>query len=191
MDFTRADAHTLGSALTRIGVTWNYDKDGDIRLRFRGSKLTDGLVYQLNTDWTVQGEFLGGRAVPQPDGSTAYEFPRSGRMPTAIAQKVVTAYLMPRPQGLLVQVHLAVFPLDQPRPFHIKIAPNPATVHAVELRHPGFTGTGDGRQFWMTYCNAATNASDDDFSFFISHLIDVGRDLFEAPFTGWMFFGNL
>ena len=193
MDLTRASAQEIGSALDRAGVTWNYDDDGDVRVRFRSSRppSTDLVFYEFDTakaDFSMRGQFLNGRAVPQDNGMTRWEVPlNSGHEPTAVAQKVVTVYLMPRPGSVSVQIHASIAPLAQPRPMHIKVIPGRQQVSRIERQFPGFVGTEGNTHFWMSSAVTGTHADEAEFRNLIHTTSQVGLAMFDGPFTGWMY----
>ena len=116
-------------------VTSEFDSD---RASSHGS---DAVFYEFDTakaDFSMRGQFLNGRAVPQDNGMTRWEVPLdSGHEPTAVAQKVVTVYLMPRPGSVSIQIHASIAPLAQPRPMHIKVIPGSQQVSKIEREYPG------------------------------------------------------
>lgn len=191
MDLTRATAQEIGSVLDRAGVTWNYDDDGDVRVRFRGRHQTDAVFYEFDTakaDFSVRGQFLNARAVPQGNGMTRWEVPLdSGHEPTAVAQKVVTVYLMPRPGSVRVQIYASIAPLDQPRPMHIKVIPGSLQVNRIEREYPGFVGREGNRNFWMSSGLKGTRVDEMEFCNMVGTLSLVGFDMFDGPFTGWAY----
>jgi hypothetical protein len=192
MDLTRATAQELGSALDRVGVTWSHDDDGDIRYRFRSNQPpgTDAVFYEFDTvkgDFSLRGQFLNGSAIPQGNGTTLWKVPLdSDYEPTAVAQKVVTVYLMPRPGSVRIQIHAAVKPLNQPRPMHIKLIPGSRQVSRIEMEFPGFVGVEGNRQFWMS---AGVTGTVDEavIQGLIQTTSQVGYAMFDGPFTGWMY----
>lgn len=189
MDLTRATSRGIGSVLDRAGVTWTYDDDGDIRVRFRSRQQpwTDVVSYQLTADFSLRGQFLNGRAVPQANGMTRWEVDRGHLQPSAVAQKVVTVYLIPHAGYVRVQVHAAIAPLDQPRPMHIKVIPGSQQVSRIERAFPGFIGTGDSKAYWMSGAPTGTHVEEQDFLALLSTARQVGLDMFDGPFTGWMY----
>lgn len=192
LDLTRATAQELGSALDRVGVTWSYDEDGDIRYRFRSNQPpgTDIVFYEFDTvkaDFSMRGQFLNGRAIPQGNGMTLWTAPLdSDYEPTAVAQKVVTVYLMPRPGCVRIQIHASIQPLDQPRPMHIKLIPGSRQVSRIEMEYPGFVGAEGNTHFWMS---AGVTGTVDEASIrdLIQTTSQVGYAMFDGPFTGWMY----
>jgi hypothetical protein len=193
MDLTRATAQEIGSALDRAGVTWNYDDDGDVRIRFRSSQQpgTDAVFYEFDTakaDFSVRGQFLNAHAVPQDNGTTSWEVPLdSGHEPTAVAQKVVTVYLMPRPGRVSIQIHASIAPLAQPRPMHIKVIPGSQQVSRIEREFPGFVGAEGNTHFWMSCDVTGTSADETEFRNLIRTVSQVGMAMFDGPFTGWIY----
>ena len=111
----------------------------------------------------------------------------SGHTPTAVAQKVVTIYLMPRPGGISVQIHAAIAPLEQPRPMHIKIRPGDQQVSRIENDFPGFVRAGDAKQVWMSTRVGGTQVAEEAFHDMVMTASEVGLAMFEGPFTGWLF----
>ena len=114
-----------------------------------------------------------------------------GYRPTAIAQKVVTVYFIPRRGGVSLQIHAAISPLSQPRPMHIQVVPGRDQVARIEQKYPGFvgveeTGPNDSKQFWMSGAVAAKHVDDAEFLDLIHTLSSVGLDMFDGPFTGWV-----
>lgn len=177
--------------LDRAGVTWNYDNDGDIRVRFRSSQQpwTDAVFYEFDTvkaDFSIRGQFLNARAVPQANGRMGWEVPRGGIQPTALAQKVVTVYLIPQAGYVRVQVHAAIAPLDQPRPMHIKVIPGRPQVTKIEETFPGFVGTGDSEAYWMSSAPTGTDVGEADFLALLRSTGQVGLHMLDGAFTGWM-----
>ncbi|WP_027862590.1 hypothetical protein [Marmoricola sp. URHB0036] len=193
MDLTRGNAQEIGSALDRAGVTWNYDDDGDVRVRFRSSQPpgTDAVFYEFDTakaNFSIRGRFLNARAVPDENGMTMWEVPLdSGHEPTAVAQKVVTVYLMPRPGSVSVQIHASIAPLDQPRPMHIKVIPGSQQVSRIERQFSGFVGTEGNTHFWMSSAVARTHVDEMQFRNMIQITSQVGLAMFDGPFTGWLY----
>ena len=192
VDLTRATAQELGSALDRVGVTWSYDDEGDIRFRFRSNQPpgTDVVFYEFDTvkaDFSMRGQFLNGRPIPQGNGMTLWEAPLdSDYEPTAVAQKVVTVYLMPRPGSVRIQIHASIQPLGQPRPMHIKLIPGSRQVSRIEMESPGFVGMEGNRQFWMS--GGVTGTVDEaGIRGLIQTTSQVGYAMFDGPFTGWMY----
>lgn len=190
MDLTRATGEGIGSTLDRSGLTWSFDKDGDVQVAFRSSRQpwTDAVFYQLDTtDWRVRGQFLNARAVPQGNGMTSWEVsPDRGSKPTAVARKVVTMYLMPRPGHVLVQIHARIEPLEQP--IEIRgITPESAQLGKIERDYPGFVGRTGDRQFWMSCGVTGTDVDEYDFLDMVARGRDVGLAMFDGPFTGWLY----
>lgn len=193
MDLTTATGQGIGSTLDRAGVSWSFDKDGDVRVRFRSSQQPwiDAVFYEFDTaqaDFSMRGQFLNGRAVPQGNGMTSWEVPLDlGYEPTAVAQKVVTMYLMPRPGNVNVQIHAAIAPLGQQRPMHIKVVPGSTQVNKIEREYPGFVGTTGGTHFWMSCGVTGTDVDEADFVDMVRTASDVGLAMFDGPFTGWLY----
>ncbi|MDE0547517.1 hypothetical protein [Microbacterium sp. C7(2022)] len=193
MDLNSATADEIGSALDRMGLSWNFDKDGDVRVRFRrgDSPWTDVVFYEFDSarqDFSMRGYFLNARAVPQGNGKTNWEVADGlAHKATAVAQKVVTVYLMPRQGGLKVQIHASVAPLNQPRPMHIKVVPNSTQISRIERDYPGLVGRGDSEQSWIAGEFEGTLVSDSDLRSLLGTLVEAGRCMFEGPFTGWLF----
>lgn len=193
MDLTRATPQQIGSALDSVGVTWSYDDDGDLRVRFRSGQQpwTDAVFYEFDStklDFSMRGQFLNGRAVPQENGPTRWEVPiKDGLEPTAVAQKVVTVYLIPRPGGVGIQIHASISPQNQARPMHIKIIPGSQQVDRIERDFPGFVGTGDNKRFWMSGGVAGTRVDESDLLNIVRTSFQVGLGMFEGPFTGWLY----
>ncbi|AQX81543.1 hypothetical protein BWO91_17640 [Plantibacter flavus] len=194
MDLASVSAREIGEALDRIGVTWSYDNDGDIRVRFRSGDhpWTDVVYYELQQDYSIRGEFLNGRAVPQGNGMTQWEVPLDvEHQPTAIAQKVVTVYLTPRHGGVTVQIHAAVSPLNQPRPIHIKVIPGSKQVSSIQDAFPGYVGKeerrGDSSQFWLSVGLNGTRVDDADLLFLVKRTFSIGLRMFDGPFSGWLY----
>lgn len=192
MDLTRATSHGIGSVLDRAGVTWTYDDDGDIRVRFRSGQQpwTDVVFYEFDTvkaDFSIRGQFLNARAVPQANGTTGWEVPLGGLQPTAVAQKVVTVYLIPHAGYVRVQVHAAIAPLDQARPMHIKVIPGSQQVTSIESAFPGFVGTGNSEAYWMSSAPTGTNVEEASFLALLGSARQVGLHMFDGPFTGWVY----
>lgn len=192
MDLARVTSHGIGSVLDRAGVTWTYDNDGDIRVRFRSGQQpwTDVVFYEFDAakaDFSMRGQFLNARAVPQANGMTRWEVPLGGLEPTAVAQKVVTVYLMPRPGGVGMQVHASIAPMEQPRPMHIKVIPGTQQVNRIERAFPGFVGRGDNKQYWMTGGATGTRVDEADLLDMLSQTRQVGLEMFNGPFTGWLY----
>ena len=193
MDLTRTTSQEIGSALDRAGVAWSYDDDGDVRIRFRSGQQPwiDAVFYEFDAvkqDFSIRGQFLKGHAIPQGNGTTRWEVPLgSGHAPTAVAQKVVTIYLTPRPDGISVQVHASIAPLEQPRPMHIKIRPGSQQVSKIEKEFLGFVGTGDSKQFWMSTRMRGTRVPEMNFCDMVITVSEAGLAMFDGPFTGWLF----
>lgn len=192
MDLTRATSQEIGTALDQAGMTWSYDDDGDVRIRFRSGRQpwTDVVFYEFDAvkqDFSIRGQFLKGHAFPQGNDKTRWEVPLgSGHTPTAVAQKVVTIYLMPRPGGISVQIHGAIAPLEQPRPMHIKIRPEDRQVSRIEKEFPGFVRAGDSRQVWMSTRVTGARVAETDFCNMVITASKVGLAMFDSPFTGWL-----
>lgn len=178
-------------------MTWTYDNDGDVRFRTRSSQQpwTDPVFYEFDstsTNFRMRGQFLEGRRVSQGNGGVNWEVSLDqGYRPTAIAQKVVTVYFIPRPGGVRLQIHAAVAPLSQARPMHIQIIPGREQVARMERKYRGFVGTEqtgpDGtKQLWMSGAVAGKQADDSEFLDLIRTLSSVGLEMFDGPFTGWM-----
>lgn len=197
LDLTRTTPREIGAALDRVGMTWTYDNDGDVRFRTRSSQQpwTDPVFYEFDstsTNFRMRGQFLEGRRVSQGNGGVNWEVSLDqGYRPTAIAQKVVTVYFIPRPGGVRLQIHAAVAPLSQARPMHIQIIPGREQVARIERKYRGFVGTEqtgpDGtKQLWMSGAVAGKQADDSEFLDLIRTLSSVGLEMFDGPFTGWM-----
>lgn len=139
----------------------------------------------------MRGQFLNARAVPQANGLTRWEVPLGGYAPTAVAQKVVTVYLIPRPGGVGIQVHASIAPSSQPRPMHIKVIPGRDQVSRIERSYPGFVGRAEtrdgGSQFWMSGGVTGKRVDEDDLLDMLRTTFDVGLEMFDGPFTGWMY----
>jgi hypothetical protein len=193
MDLTRVSALEIGSVLDRARVAWNYDDDGDVRVRFRSSQPPgiDLVFYQFDTataDFSMRGQFLRGRAVPQDNGMMRWEVPLdSGHEPTAVAQKVVTVYLMPRPGSVNVQIHASISPLSQPRPSHIKVIPGDRQVNWIERQFPGFVRTESNTHFWISSAVTGVHVDEMEFLNLIHTCSQVGLAMFDGPFTGRMY----
>lgn len=193
MDLTRTTSQEIGTALDQAGMTWSYDDDGDVRIRFRSGQQPwiDVVFYKFdagNQDFSMRGQFLKGHAIPQANGMTRWEVPlESGHTPTAEAQKVVTIYLMPRSGGISVQIHAAIAPLEQPRPMHIKIRPEDQQISRIEEDFPGFVRAGDSRQVWMSTRVTGARVAETDFCDMVLTASQVGLAMFDGPFTGWLF----
>ncbi|QSR30822.1 hypothetical protein CFI00_10025 [Nocardioides sp. S5] len=176
-----------------MGVTWSYDDDGDVRVRFRSTQppATDAVFYEFDTakaDFSMRGQFLNARAVPQGNGTIMWEVPPdSGLEPTAVAQKVVIVYFMPRRGQMEVQIHASVAPLGQPQPMHIRVIPGDQQVRSIETEFQGFVGAHDGTQFWMSAAVTGTDVDEMQFSQLVRTTSQVGQAMFEGPFTGWMY----
>ena len=111
-----------------------------------------------------------------------------GRQPTAVAQKVVDVFVMPREQGVFVQVHAAIAPLQQPRPMHIRVVPNAQQVSIIEREFRGFIGTlSDEGQFWVSGGFAGTAVDESEFLALISITPQIGLKMFDGLFKGWLF----
>lgn len=193
MDLMNTSPQEIGSALDHAGITWSFDDDGDVRVRTRSSQQPwiDAVFYEFDVakgDWSMRGQFLNGRAVPQSNGMTQWEVPLRGDLrPTAIAQKVVDVYLMPRSGGVGMQVHALIAPQDQPRSIHIKIAPSAEQVSRIERAFPRFVGAGDQRQYWMSGGATGAGVDEAEFTDLVREAFHVGLEMFEGPFTGWMY----
>ncbi len=136
----------------------------------------------------MRGQFLNGRAMPQGNGMTQWEVPlTAGLNPTAVAQKVVTVYLMPRLGGVSVQIHASVAPMNQPRPMHIKVIPGIQEVSKIERVFPGFVGKGDSKRFWVSSGFTGTQVDEENLLDMLRTTFDVGLHMFEGQFTGWMY----
>ena len=193
MDLTNATSQMIGSALDRAGVTWNYDGDGDIKVRFRSTEPpgTDVVFYEFDTakaDFSIRGQFLNARATRQADGATRWEVPAdSVHEPTAVAQKVVTAYLMPRLGRLDIQVHASIAPLAQQRSMHLKVIPGREQISRIEKQFSGFVGTEGNTHFWMSSALSGTHVDELAFRDAIRAISLVGIAMFDGPLTGWMY----
>jgi hypothetical protein len=193
MNLTHATARDIGSVLDRAGITWTYDDEGDIRVRFRSNQPpgTDAVFFEFDTtktDFSMRGQFLNGRAVAQDNGEIRWEVPLdAGHEVTAIAQKVVTAYLMPRPGMVNVQIHAAIAPLGYAHPMHIKVIPGSQQVSKIEREFPGFLGAKSNTHFWMSTAVEGAHVEETQFLSFIRTISQVGHAMFEGPFTGWMY----
>jgi len=109
-----------------------------------------------------------------------------GSKPTAVARKVVTMYLMPRPGHVLVQIHARIEPLEQP--IEIRgITPGSAQLGKIERDYPGFVGRTGDRQFWMSCGVTGTDTDESDFLDMVARGRDVGLAMFDGPFTGWLY----
>ena len=197
MDLTHTTSQDLGSALSRVGVTWVYDDDGDIRIRFRSGEQPwiDVVFYEFDAakvDFSMRGQFLNGRAVPQGDGMTRWEVSTAdGLQPTAVAQKVVTVYLMPRSGGVGAQIHASIAPLDQPRPMHIKVIPGSEQVSMIERAFPGFLGRGDNKHFWISGGLTGCHVGDAELLDMLRTMFQIGLQMFDGPFAGWLYSTDL
>jgi len=187
------NAFQLMSSLDRLGITYIEDDDGDVMIRTRSDSpgWIDAVYFEFDSgqaDFSIRGEFLNAHASPRGDGSTLWQVPVSvGRTPTAIAQKVVTVYLMPRSDQLLVQVHAAVAPLSSPRPLHLRIAPSASQVDCIRRSFDGMSAKTDGTQFWMMARLRALAVDDRAVLELVQAMFEVGRLMFDGPFTGWMY----
>jgi len=170
-------------------VIFGFDFD---RVNIRGRTLSSMSSIRPGGDFSMRGQFLNGRPVPEGNGMTRWEVSLDGgHRPTAVAQKVLTVYLMPGVGGVGVQIHAAVAPLDQRRPMHIKIIPGSDQVGRIEREFPGFTGAAEtrngGSQFWMSGRISGTNVDDADLIDIIRMTFRVGLQMFDGPFTGWFY----
>lgn len=197
LDLMRTTSREIGAALDRVGMAWSYDNDGDVRFRTRSGQQPwiDPVFYEFDstsTNFRMHGRFLKGRAIPQGNGEIKWEVPLDqGYRPTAIAQKVVTVYFIPRAGGVRLQIHAAVAPLSQARPMHIRIIPGSAQVARIERKYPRFvateqTGPDGTKQFWMSGAVAGRQIDDAELLDLIRTLSSLGLEMFEGPFTGWM-----
>jgi hypothetical protein len=190
VDLTSTTSSEIGAALDRIGVTWSYDLDGDILLRFRLSEQpwVDAVFYEFDTllaDFSMRGEFLNANFVPLGDGTTRCEVPSGVRQMTAVAQKLLNVYLTPRDGGVSVQIHGSFESFAPARPIRIKVIPGSRQVSSIERAFPGFVGRGDGKEFWMASGISGTQIADADLLEFLRLAFKVGLQMFEGPFTGW------
>lgn len=155
MALTRATSQEVGQALDRLGVIWSFDRDGDVRVAHQSNKQpwVDAAFYEFDVakaDFSMRGEFLHARFETLPDGMIQWELPADGPEPTAIARKIVSLYLMPRPEGVVVQVHATIESLAPARPIRIKLIPGGEQVSNIERTFPGFLGVSAGKNFWMS-----------------------------------------
>jgi hypothetical protein len=74
---------------------------------------------------------------------------------------------------------------------HIKVIPGIHQVRSIERAFPGFIGraqTRDGSsQFWMSGGVTGRRVDDDEFLDMLETTRRVGLDMFDGPFTGWMY----
>lgn len=190
MDLTRTTSGEIGAALDRIGVTWSYDLDGDILVRFRLAEQpwVDAVFYEFDTvkaDFSMRGEFLNANFVPLGDGTTRCEVPSGSRGLTAVAQKLLNVYLTPRAGGMSVQIHGSFESFAPARPIRIKVMTGSLQVSRIERAFPGFVGRGDGKEFWIASGVSGTQIADTDLLEFIRTAFKIGLQMFEGPFTGW------
>lgn len=193
MGLEGATPHQIGSALDRAGVTWSFDDHGDIRVRFRSGQQPwiDAVFYEFFSTpdgrLSIRGQFLNGRAVPEANGRTRWEVPVNGSLPTAVAQKVVTVYLMPRPGALAIQIHAAIAPLEQPRPMHIRINPGDDQLGRIERTFPGFSRRWNNDECWMSGQATGGRVDEETLLSLLGTTRRVGLEMFDRPFTGWMY----
>lgn len=192
LDLTSVTSREIGTALDRAGIPWSFDDDGDVQVRFRANQppWVDAVFYEFDTvrqDFSLRGQFLNARLAPRPGGGFNLEVPLTpGQKCTAVAQKIVTIYLSPRPGGIGVQIYAAIAPLDQPRPMHIRVIPGREQVGKIERAYPGFVGRGDERSFWLGSGFGGKDVSESDFSATVRDVSLIGLQMLEGPFTGWM-----
>jgi hypothetical protein len=188
-----ATSHQICSALDRAGVTWSLDDDGDIRVRFRSGQQpwTDAVFYEFfdtpDGRLSIRGQFLNGRAVQEGNGRTRLEVPSDGPLPTAVAQKVVTVYLMPRRGALALQIHAAIAPLGQPRPMHIRINPGNDQLGRIERTFPGFSRRWGNDECWMSGEVTGGHVDEETLLDLLGTARQVGLEMFDHAFTGWMY----
>ncbi len=75
---------------------------------------------------------------------------------------------------------------------HIRIIPGSSQVARIERQYPGFVGTeetgpGGTRQFWMAAAMGRNQVDDAKLVELIRAMYSVGLEMFEGPFTGWMY----
>ncbi len=190
MDLTSTTSAEIGAVLDRASIAWNYDEDGDIKVRFRSSQepWTDLVFYEFDTskdDWSVRGKFLGAQRTPLGDGTERWDVPRDGLKPTALAQKVVDVYLMPNPEGVGIQIHAAVAPLRQPRPMHITVVPGDQQVGSIERSYPRYVGKRSEAGFWFSGGATGLSVNEEHFIGMLREAFGIGLQMFEQEFSGW------
>lgn len=196
LNLTQTTSREIGAAFDRVGMTWSYDSDGDVRFRTRSSQQpwTEPVFYEFDatsTNFRMRGQFLEGRRIPHANGVNWEVSLDQGYQPTAIAQKVVTVYFSPGRGSVRLQIHAAIVPLSQARVMHIQILPGREQVARIERRYPGFVGTeqtgpGGTKQLWMSGAVAGQQSDDSEFVDLIQTISTVGLEMFDGPFTGWM-----
>lgn len=153
------------------------------------------VFYELDQSWQARGQFLDGNLVSHAaSGGTTWEIPTGqAHNPTDIANKVLTFYFMPRPGGLLIQVHGAIAPLGQPD-LRIRVVPSVGQAEHIERTNPGYRikrevkPNGTTQFFLMT---AFTGRADhDNFIELVRSVADVGLEMFDGPFTGAITIGD-
>ncbi|MDX2401415.1 hypothetical protein [Microbacterium algeriense] len=190
MDLTRTTSTQIGAVLDRANIAWNYDEDGDIRVRFRSSQepWTDLVFYEFDTskaDWSVRGSFLGAQRTPLGDGTERWDAPRDSLQPTALAQKVVDVYLIPKAEGVGIQIHAAVAPLRQPHPMHITVVPGDQKVSSIERSYPRYVGKHSEEGFWFSGGATGAGIAEENFIGMLREASAIGLEMFDHQFSGW------
>lgn len=197
IDLARATASEVGAALDSAGIGWTYDADGDVQMRMRVNQQPwiAPVFYELDQSWQARGQFLEGNLVSHPaSNGTTWEIPRGqAHNPTDIANKVLTFYFMPRPGGLLIQVHGAIAPLGQPD-LRIRVVPSAAQAEHIERNNPSYRvkrevkPDGTTHFFLMTAFNVRVDHA--NFIELVRSVADVGLEMFDGPFTGAITVGD-
>ncbi|GEM_PF-3453692 len=190
MDLTGTTSTQIGEVLDRANIAWNYDEDGDIKVRFRSSQepWTDLVFFEFDTskaDWSVRGYFLGAQPTPLGDGTERWDAPRDSVTPTALAQKVVDVYLIPKPEGVGIQIHAAVAPLRQPHPMHITLVPGSQRVRSIERSYPRYVGMHSEEGFWFSGGATGSSVAEAHFIEMLLEASAIGLKMFEHQFSGW------
>lgn len=195
LNFSRATPQDIGAVLDRLGMTWTYDQDGDVRFRTRSSQQpwTEPVFYEFDpnsANFMLRGQFLEGKRIHQSDGTAIWDVPAQAHRPTDVAQKVVTVFLTPGHGGLRLQIHAAVA-VTKPQPMHLRVVPSIEQIARIERGFPGFngveqTGPNGTKQAWMATLVKHNGATDEQFRGLIERASSVGLYMFDGPFTGWL-----
>lgn len=180
----------IGRCLDDIGVSWRYDSEGDVLARFSSNSApgVDLIHYELKQDFSVAGEFLNATPYVQEDGRVIRENGESSwlpllpnaKAPTAVAMKLVKAYLIPKPYGMSIQIHAAA---DLGNGSHLKIMPDQTTLSAIEMEHPGFRARTNGQQTWFAVQLANQDEGELNWWGVMNQTAAIGFAMMEGPFT--------
>lgn len=175
-----SDIDTVGALLRDLGLTYSFDKDGDItftlRLPGEATRQGDGspdwsrLRYSMQPDFSIIGEFTG-------EGFTDW------------AKRIVRVYLIgsKMSQGILeIHAYPRVVPAKFAASAHIRVVPTPAQADAFNKSESGLRATLFGDGSFAVIAGLRGVLSDESIRGAIALTQRAAGVFLEGQFRGWM-----